>query len=154
MKTNLDQKITSLISENAKLTEDLRNASVKEITLPAKDVSESSELQLKLETVEAKAKMLEEKMKNHLKLQQDYELQNVELQNMRIKMEKLESERASWEEGKLLLERAARANELEKELNVAKKTVTVLRESVKEKLLLEEQMANMMKRYFVVYEMQ
>lgn len=154
MKTNLEQKITSLISENAKLTEDLRNASMKEITLPAKDVSESSELQLKLETVEAKAKMLEEKMKNHLKLQQDYELQNVELQNMRIKMEKLESERASWEEGKLLLERAARANELEKELNMAKKTITILRESVKEKLLLEEQMANMMKRYFVVHEMQ
>jgi hypothetical protein len=65
---------------------------------------------------------------------------------MKLKMEKLESERALWEEGKLLVGRAARANDLEKELNVAKKTISVLKESVREKLLLEEQMANMTKR--------
>lgn len=105
-------------------------------------------MQMKLETAEARAAMLEERMKEHLKIQQDYELQNVELQNMKIKLEKLESERALWEEGKLLVSRAARANDLEKELNMAKKTIAVLKESVREKLLLEEQMANMTKRYF------
>lgn len=103
---------------------------------------------MKLETVEARAAVLEERMKEHFKMQQDYELQNVELQNMKMKLEKLESERALWEEGKLLVGRAARANNLEKELNVAKKTIAVLKESVREKLLLEEQMANITQRYF------
>lgn len=103
---------------------------------------------MKLEIVEARAAMLEERMKESFKMQQDYELQNVELQNMKIKLEKLESERALWEEGKLLVGRAARANDLEKELNMAKKTIAVLKESVKQKLLLEEQMANMTQRYF------
>lgn len=126
----------------------MRNASIKERSPPLQDTNESNELQLKLETMEAKAAMLEERMKEYLKMQQDYELQNVELQNTKIKLERLESERALWEEGKLLAGRAARANDLEKELNIVKKTVTVLKESVKEKLLLEEQMANMTKRYF------
>lgn len=121
---------------------------MKERSPPPQDTSESNELQLKLETVEAKAAMLEERIKEYLKMQQDYELQNVELQNMKIKLEKLESERALWEEGKMLVGRAARANDLEKELNIAKKTIAVLKESVREKLLLEEQMANMTKRYF------
>lgn len=136
------------MNENAKLSENLRNASANETSPPPKDISETTELQLKLETAEARAVMLEERMKDHLKLQQDYELQNVELQSMRIKLEKIESERALWEEGKLLVGRAARANDLEKELNAAKKTIAVLKESVREKLLLEEQMANMTKRYF------
>lgn len=105
-------------------------------------------MQMKLETVEARAATLEERMKGYLQMQQDYELQNVELQSMKMKIEKLESERALWEEGKLLAGRAARANDLEKELNAAKKTIVVLKESVKEKLLLEEQIANMTKRYF------
>lgn len=96
--------------------------------------------------MEARAAILEEKMKEHLKVQQDYELQNVELQSIKMKLEKLESERALWEEGKLLAGRAARANDLEKELNTAKRTIVVLKESVREKLLLEEQMANMTKR--------
>lgn len=137
----------SLLNENAKLLEDLRNVSTTEKS-PVKDIDNTSELQLKLEAVEAKATMLEDRMKDYLKMQQDFELQNVELQNMKIKFEKLESERALWEEGKLLVGRAARANDLEKELNVAKKTIAVLKESVREKLLLEEQMANMTKRYF------
>lgn len=103
---------------------------------------------MKLETVEARAAMLEDRIKEYLKMQQDYELQNVEVQNLKMKLEKLESERALCEEGKLLAGRAARANDLEKELNIAKKTIAVLKESVREKLLLEEQMANMTKRYF------
>lgn len=138
-----------MLTENAKLSENLRNASTKEKSPPPQDTSESNELQLKLETVEAKTTMLEERIKEYLKMQQDYELQNVELQNMKIKLEKLESERALWEEGKMLVGRAARANDLEKELNIAKKTIAVLKESVREKLLLEEQMANMTKRYFM-----
>lgn len=139
-----------MLNENAKLTEELRNSSTKETSVSApsspKDTDESSELQLKLETAEAKVTMLEEKMKNYRKTQQDFELQNVELQNLKIKTEKLESERALWEEGKMLVGRAARAGELEKELNMAKKTIKVLKESVKEKLLLEEQIANISKR--------
>lgn len=145
----MEKKIASLLTENAKLSENLRNASTKESSSPLQDTSESNELQLKLEAMEAKATMLEGRMKEYLKIQQDYELQNVELQNMKIKLEKLESERALWEEGKMLVGRAARANDLEKELNVAKKTIAVLKESVREKLLLEEQMANMTKRYFL-----
>lgn len=142
----MERKIASLLNENAKLSENLRIASANEKSPPAKEISESSELQMKLETAEAKTAMLEERMKDYLKMQQDYELQNVEVQNMKIKLEKLESERALWEEGKLLAGRAARANDLEKELNMAKKKIAVLKESVKEKLLLEEQMANMTKR--------
>lgn len=145
----MEKKIASLLTENAKLSENLRNASTKESSSPLQDTSESNELQLKLEAMEAKATMLEGRIKEYLKVQQDYELQNVELQNMKIKLEKLESERALWEEGKMLVGRAARANDLEKELNVAKKTIAVLKESVREKLLLEEQMANMTKRYFL-----
>lgn len=139
-----------MANENMKLIEELKIPSVKETstTPPVQVISESSEMQLKLETAEAKAAMLEKKMKDYRKMQQDFELQNVELQNMKIKMEKLESEKALWEEGKMLVGRAARAGELEKELNTAKKTIIMLKESVKEKLLLEEQIANMTKRYF------
>lgn len=141
----MEKKIASLLDENATLSENLRNASTKEKSPPVtKD--ESNELQMKLETVEARAAMLEERIKEYLKMQQNYELQNVEMQTVKLKVEKLESERALWEEGKLLAGRAARANDLEKELNTAKKTISVLKESVREKLLLEEQMANTTKR--------
>ncbi|XP_012056199.1 PREDICTED: mitotic spindle assembly checkpoint protein MAD1 [Atta cephalotes] len=145
-RNNLERKIASLLNENAKLSENLRNISTNEKSPSPNDPNESNELQIKLETVEARAAILEEKMKEYLKMQQDYELLNVELQSMKMKLEKLESERALWEEGKLLAGRAARANDLEKELNVAKRTIAVLKESVREKLLLEEQMANMTKR--------
>ncbi|KYM89664.1 Mitotic spindle assembly checkpoint protein MAD1 [Atta colombica] len=145
-RNNLERKIASLLNENAKLSENLRNISTNEKSPSPNDINESNELQIKLETVEARAAILEEKMKEYLKMQQDYELLNVELQSMKMKLEKLESERALWEEGKLLAGRAARANDLEKELNVAKRTIAVLKESVREKLLLEEQMANMTKR--------
>lgn len=146
----MEQKETSLVNENAKLTEELRNPNTKEVSSATpsspKDTIESSELEMKFEIAEAKATMLEEKMKDYHKIQQDFELQNVELQNLKIKIEKLESERALWEEGKMLVGRAARAGELEKELHTAKKTIMMLKESVKEKLLLEEQIANMSKR--------
>lgn len=143
-----------MVNENAQLLENLRNASAKEKSpSPCKDVVESNELQMKLEIAEAKVAMLEERVKGYLKVQQDFELQNVEMQNIKIKIETLESERALWEEGKLLVGRAARANDLEKELNVAIKTITKLKETVKDKLLLEEQMANMTKRYiFIIFK--
>lgn len=118
---------------------------------PVKVTDESVELQLKLETAEAKVALLEGRLKEYCKTQQDFELQNVELQNMKIKLGKLESERALWEEGKLLVSRAAKASEFEKELNVSRKIITTLKESVKEKLLLEEQMANITKRYYLSY---
>ncbi|KAL0134826.1 hypothetical protein PUN28_001540 [Cardiocondyla obscurior] len=146
VRNKLERKMASLLNENAKLSENLKSASENEKSPPPKDVSESSELQMKLKTAEARTAILEERVKDYFKIQQDYELQNVELQSMKMKLEKLESERALWEEGKLLVGRAARANDLEKELNSAKKTITVLKESVREKLLLEEQMANMTKR--------
>lgn len=143
----MEKKIASLLNENATLSENLRNASTKERSPSAtKDIDESSELQIKLETAETRVAMLEERIKEYLQMQQSYELQNVEMQTMKLKIEKLESERALWEEGKLLAARAARANDLEKELNTAKKTISKLKEEVREKLLLEEQMANMTKR--------
>ncbi|XP_011883237.1 PREDICTED: mitotic spindle assembly checkpoint protein MAD1 [Vollenhovia emeryi] len=145
-RNNLERKIASLLNENAELAENLRSASANEKSPPPSDIGESSELQMKLETAEARVAALEERTKEYHKVQQDYELQNVELQSMQMKLEKLESERALWEEGKRLVGRAARANDLEKELNVAKKTIAALKESVRGKLLLEEKVDNMTKR--------
>jgi len=135
------------------LSDNLRNASVREKSPPKEDTNdELKELQMKLEAAKTRTVTLTEKMKDYHKMQQDYELQNVDLQSMKIKIEKLESEKALWEEGKLLAGRAARANDLEKELNIAKKTIAVLKESVREKLLLEEQMANITKRFTLRFE--
>ncbi|CAK9823707.1 Mitotic spindle assembly checkpoint protein MAD1 [Anthophora retusa] len=146
VKTNLEQKTLSLMNENAKLLEDLKKASVPDTTPVKKDVVDVSDTELKLKAAQARITQLEEKLKEYQSKQQDMEMQNVELQSMKIKVERLESERAQWEEGKLLSARAARANELEKELSTAKETIASLRESVRGKLLLEEQMANVMKR--------
>ncbi|KOC68502.1 Mitotic spindle assembly checkpoint protein MAD1 [Habropoda laboriosa] len=146
VKTNLEQKTMSLMNENAKLTEDLKQASVQDTTPVKKDVTDVSDSQLTLKTAQTRIAQLEEKLKEYQAKQQEMELQNVELQSTKIKLERLESERAQWEEGKLLSARAARANDLEKELSIAKETIMSLRESVRGKLLLEEQMANVMKR--------
>ncbi|CAK9811320.1 Mitotic spindle assembly checkpoint protein MAD1 [Anthophora plagiata] len=146
VKTNLEQKTLSLMNENAKLLEDLKKASVQDTTPVKKDVVDVSDTELKLKAAQARITQLEEKLKEYQSKQQDMEMQNVELQSMKIKVERLESERAQWEEGKLLSARAARANELEKEISTAKETIASLRESVRGKLLLEEQMANVMKR--------
>nr|XP_050858169.1 mitotic spindle assembly checkpoint protein MAD1-like isoform X2 [Vespula vulgaris]XP_050858170.1 mitotic spindle assembly checkpoint protein MAD1-like isoform X2 [Vespula vulgaris] len=146
VKVNLEQKTVTLLNENAKLLEDLRNAPAQEKTTPPKDDIAQADAQLKLQAAEDRITQLEEKLRECRASQKDYELQNVELQNLKIKMEKLESEKALWEEGKQLVARAAKASELEKELNVARDTITVLRESVRGKLLLEEQMASITKR--------
>ncbi|XP_050596079.1 mitotic spindle assembly checkpoint protein MAD1 isoform X4 [Bombus affinis] len=146
VKTNLEQKIMSLMNENAKLLEDHKHAPVQESKIVTKDSTDVSETQLKLDAAQRRITQLEGKLKEYQTKQQELELQNVELQSMKIKVERLESERALWEEGKTFVARAARANELEKELSNAKETIVSLRESVRGKLLLEEQMANVMKR--------
>lgn len=146
VKVNLEQKTVMLLNENAKLLGDLRNTPAREKTSPPKENVAQTEAQMKLQLAEARISQLEEKLKECRASQKDYELQNVELQNMKIKIEKLESERALWEEGKQLVARAAKASELEKELHVARETITVLRESARGKLLLEEQMASITKR--------
>ncbi|XP_047357398.1 mitotic spindle assembly checkpoint protein MAD1 isoform X1 [Vespa velutina] len=148
VKVNLEQKTVTLLNENAKLLENLRNAPAQEKTIapPKDDMTQAADAQLKLQAAEDRIAQLEEKLKECRASQKDYELQNVELQNLKIKMEKLESEKALWEEGKQLVARAAKASELEKELNIARDTITVLRESVRGKLLLEEQMASITKR--------
>ncbi|XP_076294656.1 mitotic arrest-deficient 1 isoform X2 [Lasioglossum baleicum] len=146
VKTNLEQKTMTLMNENAKLKDELKQCSAQEITSTLKDVNETSDTQYKFDTAQTRITQLEEKLKEYQTKQQELELQNVELQSMRIKIERLESEKALWEEGKILTARAAKASELEKELSAAKETIYTLRESVRGKLLLEEQMANVMKR--------
>lgn len=149
MKANLEQKTLMLMNENAKLLEELKHVPAQETVSKPKDIEDHSGAEQQFEAAQKRIAQLEEKLREYQTKQQELELQNVELQSVRIKVEKLESERASWEEGKLLLAKAARANELEKELVAAKDTIASLRESVRGKLLLEEQMANVMKRYCI-----
>ncbi|XP_076623924.1 mitotic arrest-deficient 1 [Colletes latitarsis] len=146
VKTNLEQKVLMLMNENSKLLSDIKNSSVTECAPTPKDIPNTSDAEPRLEAAQARIAQLEEKLKESQAKQQEMELQNVDLQNMKIKIERLESERALWEEGKILTARAARANELERELHAAKETINSLRESVRGKLLLEEQMASVTKR--------
>ena len=148
MKLKLEQKIASLMNENANLIESQRHASAEQnIKPPAEEYEEdASVLLMKFEAAENRITELEEKLRVSLAAQQVTEIQSVELQNARIKIERLESDRALWEEGKLLSSRAARASDLEKELRTARDTIASLRESVKGKLLLEEEMCNMSQR--------
>ncbi|XP_043251139.1 mitotic spindle assembly checkpoint protein MAD1 isoform X1 [Colletes gigas] len=146
VKTNLEQKVLMLMNENSKLLSDIKNSSVTESAPTPKDVPNISDAEPRLEAAQARIAQLEEKLKESQAKQQEMELQNVDMQNMKIKIERLESERALWEEGKILTARAARANELERELHAAKETINSLRESVRGKLLLEEQMASVTKR--------
>lgn len=138
------------MNENSKLSDDLKHASIHESKPVMKEVSDVSDTQLKLDAAQTRITQLEEKLKEYQTKQQELELQNVDFQSTKIRVERLESERALCEEGKLLAAKAARANELEKELIAAKETIMSLRESVRGKLLLEEQMANVMKRYLFV----
>ncbi|XP_057330700.1 mitotic spindle assembly checkpoint protein MAD1 isoform X1 [Microplitis mediator] len=151
VKIELEQKITNLMEENSKLVEHSKHNNENETNLQSsvpspKAQSETSETQVKLEMAEKRITELEEKLRDNLVLQKEFELQKLELQNSKIKIDKLESERSLWEEGKSLLARAARANELEKELQASREIINAMRESVKGKLLLEEQMSNMMQR--------
>ncbi|KAK0172583.1 hypothetical protein PV328_005884 [Microctonus aethiopoides] len=148
MKAKLEQKIVALLEENVKLTEHTKYANVND-NVPCPNINnqnEISEVQENLEKAQERINVLENQLKDAHELQQEFELQKVELQNAKIKIEKLECERALWEEGKSLLSRAARANELEKELHAARETIGMMRESIKGKLLIEEQMSNIMQR--------
>lgn len=154
MKRELEQKISNLIDENAKLSERTKHSNENENENNLESSSSVSspknqaetDTQEKLEMAEKRIAELEEKLRDNLVLQKEYELQKIELQNSKMTIEKLESERSLWEEGKTLITRAARANELEKELQASREMINGMRESVKGKLLLEEQMSNMMQR--------
>lgn len=146
VKTNLEQKIMTLMNENAKLLGDFKHTSTQENKPITKDFTDGFDSQSKLESAQTRIKQLEEKLKEYQIKQQELELQNVEFQAIKIKVERLESEKMQWEEEKIFTAKAAKANELEKELIIAKETIASLRESVRGKLLLEEQMSNVMKR--------
>ncbi|CAG5102106.1 Similar to MAD1L1: Mitotic spindle assembly checkpoint protein MAD1 (Homo sapiens) [Cotesia congregata] len=150
MKRELEQKISNLIEENSKLSERAKHSNENNLesssSVSSPKNQAETDTQEKLEMAEKRIAELEEKLRDNLVLQKEYELQKIELQNCKMNIEKLESERSLWEEGKTLLTRAARANELEKELQVSREIINGMRESVKGKLLLEEQMSNMMQR--------
>ena len=144
----MEHEIDALQEENADLLRELREMNERKSPFSsAMKNEESSDDKLKLETAEARIAELEEKLKESRICQQEFELQNVELQNLKNKIERLESERALWEEGKHLVARASRASDFEKELNSAKETIAGLRESVKGKLILEEQISTLTQRY-------
>lgn len=148
LKTKMDKKILSLMEENSKLTEELRNHSEKDenvnnnIDVLKRD-NVIDNLEEQLQVFQERTTELEEKLKNALSNLKDCEVLSVEIQNLKIKIDVLESEKATWEDGKNFINRAAKATELEKELQQAKELILSLRESVKGKLLLEEQMATM-----------
>lgn len=144
----MEHEIVALQEENTDLMRELREITEKESSLsPAsKDDEDMSELQLRLDMAETRIIELEEKVKESTASEQESELQKVEIQNLKNKIERLESERALWEEGKQLVARAAKASEFEKELNLARETIANLRESVKGKLILEEQISTLNQR--------
>ncbi|XP_011297899.1 mitotic spindle assembly checkpoint protein MAD1 [Fopius arisanus] len=146
-KSKLEAKILALMTENARLKEiNVIYSNSEEFSSSPKPQEDNSEIQAKLEAADDRILELEGRVKELVSTQQELELQNLELQNVRMKVETLEAERALWEEGRSLLARAARANELEKELQLAREQINNLREAVKGKLLLEEQICNMEKR--------
>lgn len=148
MKSTLEHEIASLQEENSDLMRELREMSERESPFsPENKNDEYSDDKLKLEVAKSRVAELEEKLKESRICQQQFQLQSVEIQNLKNKIERLESERALWEEGKHLVGRASRASDLEKELNFAKETIAALRESVKGKLLLEEQISTLTQGY-------
>ncbi|KAF7997150.1 hypothetical protein HCN44_005427 [Aphidius gifuensis] len=152
VKTKMDHDIAELTKKNSLLIEELRHAnnminSSSSSSSPKPSINdETEELELKLETAEDRIAELEEKLREHLMSKEDIEIQKITLQNAKLKIQSLENERALWEEGKALTARAARANELERELNQAHEMISSMREIVKGKLLLEEQMSNLKQR--------
>lgn len=151
VKAKMDHDIAELTKKNSLLIEELRHANNINNSLSSSSpkpsiIEETEELEMKLETAEDRIAELEEKLREHLMSKEDIEIQNITLQNAKLKIQSLENERALWEEGKALTARAARANELERELNQAHEMISSMREIVKGKLLLEEQMSNLKQR--------
>lgn len=143
----MEHEIAALQEENSELMRELREISERESSMsPEKNNDEAEELQLKLEITESRVIELEVKLKESTATEQEIELQKVEIQNLNNKIERLEAERSLWEEGKQLVSKAAKAADLEKELNLAKETIATLRESVRGKLILEEQISTLNQR--------
>lgn len=158
MKSKMEQKLLSLVADNNKLAEELRKYYDQERKADPSAISikkesqdqiahKSDELEMKLESTNQRIIELEEKLRESREIQQNFEVQCVEMQNLRIKVENLEAEKTIWEEGKRFLKGAAQACELQRELQQAREIISSLRESVKGKLLLEEQMASIEHRY-------
>ncbi|XP_001604630.2 mitotic spindle assembly checkpoint protein MAD1 [Nasonia vitripennis] len=145
LRTKMEHKILSLVEDNNKLTEELRLCIKKEvkpdITKPCETSVRNIEDEKKLELAHKKITELEEKLREARVIQQKFEVQCVELHSLKIKYESLESERSMMEDGKKFMQRASKVSELERELSHARDLISSLRESVKGKLLLEEQMA-------------
>lgn len=151
VRSNMEQKMAALMDENGKLLEECRQKKNQGENNTSQIITNVSNAQLKLEGTEKRILQLKESLKESREAQKNVELQAIEVQNLKIKIEELESQRALWEEGKQLVVQAAKANNLEKELAIAKNNIASLRESVKGKLLLEEQICNLEKRYFKLY---
>ncbi|XP_012265066.2 mitotic spindle assembly checkpoint protein MAD1 [Athalia rosae] len=148
VKAMLDQKTIVLINENVKLQDELKQTNSSHQQLSALDTSkeDSTELAEKLNAAKERISHLEERLQEARAIQQKSELLELELQDLKIKNERLESEKSLCEEGKIMAARAARASDLEKELHAANKLVSTLREAVKGKLFLEEQICSMQQR--------
>ncbi|XP_043468626.1 mitotic spindle assembly checkpoint protein MAD1-like [Leptopilina heterotoma] len=147
VKSRLEHEIAALQDENSELMRELREMTERESSMsPDKNNDEVEELQLKLEITESRVIELEAKLKESTGTEQEIELQKVEIQNLNNKIERLEGERGLWEEGMQLVSKAAKAADLEKELNLAKETIANLRESVRGKLILEEQISTLNQR--------
>ncbi|XP_034935395.1 mitotic spindle assembly checkpoint protein MAD1 [Chelonus insularis] len=143
----LENEISSLKREKEKLLENIKKLnepkSCTSSSIPQGDISSYN---IQLELARKRIQNLEQKFRESHKLQQELELQKVENQNLKLEIETLKSERDLWQEKKLLYSETSRANDLEKDLNTAKETIESMRESIKGKLLLEEQMSNIKQR--------
>lgn len=144
----MEEKVLSLVDDNNKLAEQLRhfikqeakNESIANTPKPL-DVAE-----YKHEIVNKRITELEEKLREARSIQQEFEVQKVELQNYKIKVGTLEAEKSMLESSKQVVNRAGKVRELERELAQSREIINSLRESVKGKLLMEEQMANLQQR--------
>ncbi|XP_014207576.1 mitotic spindle assembly checkpoint protein MAD1 [Copidosoma floridanum] len=144
MKMKMEKKILTLIEDNSKLSEELKkcaNNDVKPDFNVLRTENKTLALEEQLKATQQRVSELEVKLREAGKNLQTIEVQNAEIQALKVKVETLESEKTIFEESKKFINRAARASELEKELQYAKEIIRSLNESVKGKLLLEEQMA-------------
>ncbi|XP_058810702.1 mitotic spindle assembly checkpoint protein MAD1 [Phymastichus coffea] len=148
MKSKMEQKVLALVDDNNKLTEQLRQLIKQEnktetsvhVAKPLEDIEYKYELATK------RIADLEVKLKEAMSIQQEFEVQKVDLQNCKIKVGILEAEKVMYEANKKIVNKVGRVCELENELTHAREIIASMRESVKGKLLLEEQMANVEER--------
>ncbi|KAJ8668557.1 hypothetical protein QAD02_010220 [Eretmocerus hayati] len=151
MKSKMEQKVLAVIADNTRLQEELRGQGKTDFRTDMKAINAAllDQSEQKLSDSDEKYKIaikrineLEEKLRKARECQQKFEVQGVELQNMRIKIESLKSEKKFLEDAKKVSNVAAQTCDLQRELQDARDIIVSLRESVKGKLLLEEQMAS------------